>query len=61
MAHYWNPLTTSRLSRRRALTAGGSLAVSAAFLAACGGGESKSKPRRGVQPRLHAQGHNEVG
>src|SRR6476659_8197146 len=34
---YWSSLTSSRLSRRRALVASGALAGGAAFLAACGG------------------------
>src|SRR5689334_15273662 len=37
---YWQRITTSRITRRRALLATGSLAGSAAFLAACGGSDS---------------------
>ena len=37
---YWSTLTTSRLTRRRALAASGALGTGAALLAACGGGSS---------------------
>jgi ABC-type transport system substrate-binding protein len=37
---YWTHFTNSRLSRRRALAASGAGVLGAAFLAACGGGDS---------------------
>jgi len=49
MADYWNRVTNSRLSRRRAIVTTGAGALGAAFLAACGGsstnggGDSGSK------------------
>src|SRR6266536_3009421 len=36
---YWQRLTDSRLTRRRALASGGGMAIGAALLAACGGGD----------------------
>jgi peptide/nickel transport system substrate-binding protein len=39
----WSPVSKRRLSRRRALGAAGSLAASAAFLVACGRGDSGDK------------------
>jgi ABC-type transport system substrate-binding protein len=39
-ANYWERFTQSRLSRRRGLAAAGAGALGAAFLAACGGGDS---------------------
>jgi peptide/nickel transport system substrate-binding protein len=39
MHSYWDRITSRQLSRRRALGASGGLAISAAFLAACGGGD----------------------
>ena len=43
--HYWRNLSHARLTRRRALVATGAGALSAAFLAACGGGSSSSTDR----------------
>src|SRR3954465_1938790 len=40
VANYWNQFTNQRVSRRRVLAATGGLSVSAAILAACGGGSS---------------------
>src|SRR5687768_11131099 len=40
---YWNTVLSSRISRRRGLTAAGGTFLGAAFLAACGGG-SDAKP-----------------
>ena len=42
MAGYWHTLTAQRFSRRRALA----LSAGAAFLVACGGGSSDSKPEQ---------------
>src|SRR3569832_842427 len=39
MAEHWNRFARERLSRRRALAAGGAATLGAAFLAACGSGE----------------------
>src|SRR5687767_11101682 len=39
LANYWQRVTESRISRRRAMAATGSAAAAAAFLAACGGGD----------------------
>src|SRR5688500_7900622 len=39
MSNYWQKVTNSRISRRRAMAATGSAAAAAAFLAACGGGD----------------------
>src|SRR6188508_3173825 len=39
LANYWQRVTESRISRRRALAATGSTAAAAAFLAACGGSD----------------------
>ena len=39
MSSYWNPILTSRMSRRRALAAVGGTATAASLLAACGGGD----------------------
>src|SRR5215212_8547420 len=39
---YWTNLTSSRLTRRRALATTGAGALGAAFLAACGGSDSGS-------------------
>lgn len=41
-ANYWHRFRATRLTRRRALTATGSVAAAAAFLAACGGDSNKS-------------------
>ncbi|HLF78758.1 MAG TPA: ABC transporter substrate-binding protein [Dehalococcoidia bacterium] len=41
---YWHQTLQRRLSRRRSLTGAGGFALGAAFLAACGGNESESKP-----------------
>jgi ABC-type transport system substrate-binding protein len=41
---YWSKLVDHRLTRRRAIAATGSLAASAAFLAACGGNDKEEKP-----------------
>ena len=42
MANYWDRVLNRRLTRRRALGASGSLAMSAAFLAACGGDDDNT-------------------
>ena len=42
---YWQRFTESRLSRRRALVTTGAGALGAAFLAACGGGDSGGEPK----------------
>src|SRR5215217_4804226 len=42
MCDYWHKEINHRLSRRRTLVATGAGALGAAFLAACGGGSSKS-------------------
>jgi ABC-type transport system substrate-binding protein len=39
MSNYWQKVTNSRISRRRAMAATGSAAAAAAFLAACGGSD----------------------
>ena len=44
MDNYWNRVLTGRTSRRRALAATGAFTVSAAFLAACGGGDDDTEP-----------------
>src|SRR5262245_6746294 len=41
--NYWNHMLTGRTSRRRVLAATGASALSAAFLAACGGGSGDGK------------------
>jgi ABC-type transport system substrate-binding protein len=41
-SNYWSTIRNARLSRRRAMLATGGIAVSAAFLAACGGSDSSS-------------------
>src|SRR5688500_2653890 len=38
---YWSKVVGSRISRRRAMAAPGGFALGAAFLAACGGSDSK--------------------
>ena len=43
--NYWHDITRGRLGRRRFLGASAAGAASAAFLAACGGGESKKGDR----------------
>src|SRR3954447_26604818 len=40
MADYWNKMTASRISRRRAIVRTGSAAAAALLLAACGGSDS---------------------
>src|SRR6478736_8743478 len=45
---YWANVVNARISRRRALTATGGLAATAALLAACGGGSGDSKPAGGT-------------
>lgn len=50
--HYWSSLAATRLTRRRALAATGSLAAGAAFLAACGGGSSDSGGKSGDKTSL---------
>ena len=40
MANYWQRVTNSRISRRRAIAATGSVAAAAAFLTACGGDDN---------------------
>src|SRR6185503_7081948 len=47
--HYWSTLDTARITRRRALTVTGGVALGAAFLAACGGSD---KPSSGDQSSL---------
>src|SRR5438874_12635568 len=41
---YWSRIATHRMTRRRALAGTATLGASAAFLAACGGGDSAEKP-----------------
>src|SRR4051794_7991507 len=49
MDNYWATFTQRRLSRRRALAAGGATIAGAAFLAACGGGsDSGSSGSKGA-------------
>jgi ABC-type transport system substrate-binding protein len=43
MTTYWNEVFNARIARRRALTAVGAGTMGAAFIAACGGGDSSSK------------------
>jgi peptide/nickel transport system substrate-binding protein len=47
LSGYWERTLTQRLSRRRALTAGASVAAGAAFLAACGGGDDDNTDSTG--------------
>src|SRR4051794_8816106 len=42
--NYWGALTHSRVTRRRGIIATGAAAAGAAFLAACGGSGSETKP-----------------
>ena len=42
MAEYWDRFANSRVTRRRAIASAGGAALGAAFLAACGGGETGS-------------------
>src|SRR3954468_16914096 len=42
MSDYWNRVTSSRLSRRRAIVTTGAGALGAAFLAACGSSNSSN-------------------